>query len=641
MQLSALTCLITLLPPATAGLEPSRPIPSIQAADTATLDDEEILRQYSIYTGLQLAAEIQHAIRHHVSQYLADPETIRQSILDHLNKPMDSEQLDKESQRIYKLHKQALIAAEAERDKTFMQENAKRPGVVSLPIGIQYEVVPDPAGNNRQLEEMGCFIRSTTIGRQLDKETEVTAIKFSNTPSGPPDFSDKLPNILQHTSALDNLPKGGEYIFYVPDALLSSSERKYIGNENAVIVYTFRHTDTDDELRHLRHLPFQIDANGHRQKYSELQGADMARDILLNKQRNEDMDIDPALVQKTCCGHLDSPIDLASLQHEYRNVISRYKTIHIARQTERDKRFLKENAAKPGVVILGNGIQYTVEKNPAGRNVPIIQSELVKRTSIDGTQLYYSGKITQSFNSLGRIMPGTVFSPGKVTAEEYDMPGLLGTDIARVASGRKWIFYIPFERLSEQNRKDMKDAWDDDCPAYIVHTFEADDNQSLADKDEDIEDDATAKPDEKENFLWDKDRTAESMARDEALFLRLNAMTPNVTVLPNGIQYSCITDPDGNNGSIKQVGIMSPYTLAGDSFLSHIHLDHQNTRADGKRIYTHPLIEPYIDTLPEAKKWFFCIPASLLDPADVDCYEQRIGAPLNYVLYILETDKKH
>lgn len=641
MYLSALTCLITLLPPATAGLEPSRPTPSIQAADTATLDDEAILRQYSIYTGLKIVAESQQVIRNYVSWCLLDPAIIRKSILAHLVKPIDRSQFSEEIQGMGKSHKNVLLAAEAEQDKTFMLENAKRPGVVSLPIGIQYEIVPDPEGNNRRLEEMGCFIRSTTIGRQLDKETEESTIKFDNKPSEPPDFSYKLPNILKHTSALDNMPKGGEYIFYVPSTLLSTSERAYLSNENAVIVYTFRQTDTDNELHHLRHIPFntRIPTDFH-QKYSELQGAGIAWDILCILQQSEHMDIDPDMVKKIYAEHLNTPIDLASLQHDYRHIISRYKTIHASRQTERDKRFLKENSDKPGVVTLGNGIQYTVEKAPDGSNVPITQTKLTKRTSISETQICYSGEL-HSFDCIDRHKPGTVFSVGTITAAEYGIPELLGADIARVAPGRQWTFYIPFELLSDKQQQKIKQLWDDDCPAYIVHTFEANDTQPPSDKDKDIEDDATENPDKTENFLWDEDRTAESMARDETLFLRLNALTPNVTVLPNGIQYSCITDPDGNNGSIKQVGIMSPYTLAGDSFLSHIHLDHQNTRADGKRIYTHPLIEPYIDTLPEAKKWFFCIPASLLDPADVDWYEQRIGAPLNYVLYILETDKKH
>ncbi len=302
MNITALTCIAVLLNPALPCRGTSLPLPAIP--QTSSLDDNEIIRQYSIYTGLKSIVETQKAIRFHADRSLADPERIRQSVLDHLDKPMDSGKLDEARQRIYKLRKNILLAEEAELDKNFMQENAKRPGVVSLPMGVQYEVIPDPQGNNRRLEEMDCFIRATTIGRQLDKETGKTTLKAENEPNSPPDFSDELPNIQQNTSALQNMPKGSEYIFYVPAELLTSSERRYLDNKNAVIVYIFRQADKEETFGNLlkkqagtgriQRMPDAPD-----QTYEELIGADIARDILRRFQKIDTPDSESELDVKT------------------------------------------------------------------------------------------------------------------------------------------------------------------------------------------------------------------------------------------------------------------------------------------------------------------------------------------------------
>lgn len=42
-----------------------------------------------------------------------------------------------------------LNAENIEKGKSFLEENAKRPGVVTLPSGLQYEVITEGNGKNR------------------------------------------------------------------------------------------------------------------------------------------------------------------------------------------------------------------------------------------------------------------------------------------------------------------------------------------------------------------------------------------------------------------------------------------------------------------------------------------------------------
>ncbi|MBT9449161.1 hypothetical protein ICN84_03620 [Akkermansia glycaniphila] len=638
MNLPILASLFPLLAYTVTTAETPSPEPIRQASAAVNLDANEIIRQYSIYLGTKTADIFQNDPLDLAASSLADPDIIRQSVLAHLDKPRDNKQFDEEFERISKIYEEALQTEEIEMGKTFMRENAKRPGVVSLPIGIQYEVIPDPEGNNRRLDEMNTYKVSTASGRCFDG-----VLQDSHS------LSDLiLPSILTSSSALQNMPKGRELILYIPAELLSPSKTKGIEKKASIVIYSFTHKEKDGNAQRtnpvhtaastIKRIPADL-----RRKYGELLGERLSHAIRKQWSAGSSQDADPVLIRQTFFDHLDKPCDRTALENRYQDIIRQYDTIHHTRQMARDRNFIRENARKSGVIVLSGGIQYTVEKDPAGRNLPFLQSSLQQYGSLSGTLICLHGGWDDFSRMCCTANPGAQigFTPGQENAEEYGMRELLGADLDRVEAGRKWIFFIPFERLSEQNRTDLKNSWREKCPEYIVHTFEAEENPPPpSDKDAAIEDDAPPASAPAFDLMQKPDLTAESLARYETLFLRLNTLTPNVTVLPNGIQYSYITDPDGRNSSIKQIDTMRPQTLTGDYLYSHTHLNLQNTRPDGTGNYTHPLIEPYLDDLPEAKKWFFCIPAEMIDPSSMEWYEQRIGVRPHYILYTLEADKK-
>lgn len=254
MNILSHASLFPLLISAAALSETPSPEPFRQAPAVTAPDESEIIRQYSIYLGTKTAHMFRDNATAAAAAYLIDPAIIRQSVLSHLSEPLDSKKIKDEFEQIKALYMKSLRDAETEQEKNFMQHNARRPGVVSLPIGIQYEVIPDPTNNNRKLEEMNRYDLSTVSGRNLFGFTHESA-----------NLDVHLPNILIHSSALQNIPKGGEYIFYIPVELLSPRERKLIRDDIAVIVFTFRHIEKNGTSEIPRTSPdYAAPPNGYR-----------------------------------------------------------------------------------------------------------------------------------------------------------------------------------------------------------------------------------------------------------------------------------------------------------------------------------------------------------------------------------------
>ncbi len=544
------------LPLASSLLQPSSHLalsaqetaPNLPAAEASSPEgrDDAIIRQYSIYTGLRAVYTLQQSPLKMAAMTPSDPVIIRRSALKRLGTPIDGQRLEEESKHLETLYMTALREEEAKSDKTFMQENAKRPGVVSLPIGIQYKVIPDPEGNNRTLDEMNGYMGQTSSGRCF---AGISSAESSG-------FSDVLPNILTNTSALQNMPKGKEFIFYIPVELLSPSKRKDVDSNSSIIIYTFFHQKAGDSFWIPNETPAQaasqkIPADLLRQ-YSELQGARIAQFIQSRWTGN----INPAIVKQTIFDHIKDTIDPEALRNKYENIIRQHAAMQAKREKEHDEAFLQENSRKPGVSVLGNGIQYTVEKDPGDGNRPFTQAIVTNISSISGTKNDRPWK--NDHNGI----------------EDSGIPDMLGESLKQIEPGRKWTLYLPFRLLPNIKRQSLTFLWGDACPEYVVLSCETDSKEpTSSDQDEDIEDGTLEKNLPFEEFWKRKDRSPETMARDEEHFLRLLALTPNVTVLPNGVRYSCLIDPDGQNSSIRKVSIMTPSTLTGDSFGSHIHLN--------------------------------------------------------------------
>ncbi len=603
MKISTLACLGALLYPLSvhAATSPNQPQPA--SSEPADRDDDEILHRHSIYTGIRLAFDTQDQIDSTAASSLTDRNGILQSLLKHIDDPEDMDTLRQSFPDLDKEYTEALEKEQIEYDRTFLQKNAERPGVVTLPIGIQYEVIADPGGDNRSIDEMDEIERSATLGFSLGGVSGSPGIAVND-----------LPPILSQTSVLQNLPKGREWKLYIPVGLLPPDWRTTIEKESkaSVLICTIRQKPGDNEppRRALpdpatqgtyKHLPADLC-----RRYGETQGALIAAGVRSLLKEYPAADIAPAPARQAFLEHIGKNIDADALEKEYAHVILRYNAIHQAREKERDECFIKENAGKPETVVLGNGIQYTVEKDPEGLNIGIDSVKQARLSTISGSEnLFLNG---------------------------FDLQEIFGDAAGDLPPGRKWTAYIPWSVLDESQKNTLEAVWDTK-PAYVVFTCEAGELPDASPgTDPDIEDDAPAPQPAGFPFTQPPPPDAQAVAMYENEFLRLNALTPNTVVLDNGVQYSYILDPDGHNGAFDDVDFMVARTLSGK------HLDAMGSlKQNVGKAYFHPSLWPYLAELPKAKKWFFYIPATLTDPRKVAKYEQETGVRPNYILYTCET----
>lgn len=609
MKISTLACLGALLHPLSvhAATSPNQPQPV--SSEPANRDDDEILHRHSIYTGIRLAFDTQDQIDSTAASSLTDRNGILQSLLKHLDDPEDMDTLWQPFTDLGKEYTEALGKEQIEYDRTFLQKNAERPGVVTLPIGIQYEVIADPGGANRGIDEMDQIERSATLGLAL-----------GGVSGSPGSAVNDLPPILSQTSALQNLPKGREWKLYIPVGLLPPDMRTAIEKESkaSVIICTIRKKTGDNEPSR-RVLPVPATQGTYKhipvdlcRRYGEAQGAYIASFVRSMLKEYRAADIAPATARQAFLEHIGKNIKADALEKEYADVILRYHAIHQARDKERDERFIKENAGKPGTVVLGNGIQYTVEKDPSGRNIDI---DTVKQARLS-----------------------TISRNDNLFLNGFDLQEIFGDAADDLPPGRKWTAYIPWSVLDESRKNTLEAVWETK-PAYVVFTCEAGELPNASPgTDPDIEDDAPSPQPSGFPFKQPPAPDAQAVARYENEFLRLNALTPNSVGLDNGVQYSYIIDPDGNNGSFDDVKFMTANTLSGRHLDALGSLDQNVGKA-----YFHPSLWPYLAELPKAKKWFFYIPSNLTDPKKVAKYERETGVRPNYILYtceILRPDEK-
>lgn len=598
MNISTLASIASLLLPVATYAGTAQPASSPHIPGKTEPGNDEILRRHSTYAGIRMAFDMQNLIDHAAASYLTDREAIRQALLSNLDNELDIEKYWESTKALEQEYTATLGREQKEYDKTFLQENAKRPGIATLPIGIQYKVTPDPEGNNSSIEEMGCLKRASTLGRFFGSVSGLAAIH-------------SLPPILQYSTALQNMPKGREWTLYIPVRLLPPNERAQIENSASVLVCTICKKQRENEKEYsVQPIPASRGTYAHipaalSRRFAESQGKLTAAFAQASFKEMAAKDIDPALARAAFIAHIGKDIDAEALDHEYKETILRYDAIHKTRETARDKRFIEENAKKPGVTVLANGIQYTVEKDPEGRNITIDKIQTAALSTI-------SGNDTLHLNN-------------------FRVQDIFGDAADSLPPGKKWTAYIPFGVLDESEQSTLKAVWEKQ-PEYVVFTCEAAETDSTSpDTDADIEDDAPAAQPADSIFASPPPIDANTLASLEAEFLKMNAMTPNVTVLDNGVQYSYIIDPKGNNGSLQDVHIMEARTLTGESLQIEGAINLSVAKA-----HFHPELWPYIDALPKAKQWFFCIPSHLINPKSLDKYTQKIGVRPNYILYTCE-----
>lgn len=104
-----------------------------------------------------------------------------------------------------------INAANIEQGKVFLEENKKRPGVVTLPSGLQYEVIQEGTGKKAQAtDQVKCHYEGTLIDGTLFD---------SSIKRGQPAVFGVNQVIPGWVEALQLMPAGSKWKLYIPSEL--------------------------------------------------------------------------------------------------------------------------------------------------------------------------------------------------------------------------------------------------------------------------------------------------------------------------------------------------------------------------------------------------------------------------------------
>lgn len=202
-----------------------------------------------------------------------------------------------------------------------------------------------------------------------------------------------------------------------------------------------------------------------RKQFSEHLGKSMAFEIqyrfnqLSSENRKQVIDVD--LVRKIFLDNISHPVDEKKLTEDEENIGKAYKEAYKAYSKAKSALFLKENAKKPNVILLNNGIQCTVttDKDPA-KNYRIEEA-----TRVD------VGDLDSEFPTHARMSSESVLEDST-----YELSDESREFLKTVPEGTQWKVYIPASALDQSEN--------DQFGRILVLTFRIEDETEQDDKDE-------------------------------------------------------------------------------------------------------------------------------------------------------------
>ncbi|MEI7908247.1 MAG: FKBP-type peptidyl-prolyl cis-trans isomerase [Verrucomicrobiota bacterium] len=146
-------------------------------------------------------------------------------------------------------------AANLEKGKKFLEENAKRPGVVSNPSGLQYEVLAKGGEEKYVAPKEGATDSKEFLVNY--KGTLIDGKEFDASPAGKP-----VPMTLQvvpgFKEALTTMPVGAKWKLFIPSALAYGEERKSADlAPNSVLIFELELVKIQDAPPQ-QQMPFQM-----------------------------------------------------------------------------------------------------------------------------------------------------------------------------------------------------------------------------------------------------------------------------------------------------------------------------------------------------------------------------------------------
>lgn len=152
-----------------------------------------------------------------------------------------------------------------------------------------------------------------------------------------------------------------------------------------------------------------------------------------------------------------------ALEKQMEPLIEKLRQLEKEDMAQQEAAFLRENAKKPGVKVLENGMQYVVKKNGGeDGNIFINEAERIECSTVTGTLAYIHN------GSIG----------------EDDLPSCVNEIMDELPEGEEWVFYIPRELLEE---KETITAFLPDTCGIIVLTVKTGSKSNSEDAGEDDE----------------------------------------------------------------------------------------------------------------------------------------------------------
>ncbi len=213
---------------------PAAPAPEKeQKAEAPKLDDETVKQRVGYFLGHRMGQQLAEIPTFNLDD--VDSNALLQGIKDGLNNKVDDKMkevepaLDIFRQRMDERY-EAKAEANLEAGKKFMEENAKKPGVKTLPSGVQYIVVK-PGGDVKYDEKKDGDDPTFKLmyeGRLIDGTVFDKSEK-------PVEF--KLQLIPGFTDALKAMPVGAKWTVFIPSDLAYKEAGPGIIGPNSTLIF--------------------------------------------------------------------------------------------------------------------------------------------------------------------------------------------------------------------------------------------------------------------------------------------------------------------------------------------------------------------------------------------------------------------
>lgn len=189
--------------------------------------------QNAYYNGLQLGSQLKMMGEGFEKQMFEEGQSVNKeallsgligalkkegSLIENANEFLQQKAMEAQSKMMAKQEEEAkkANAATIEAGKKFLEENKEKPGVVTLPSGLQYKIIKEGKGAKPSVNsEVEVFYKGMLIdGKEFESNIGKESVKFP------------VNQVIKGwTEALQLMPVGSKWILYIPSELAYGSQQ--------------------------------------------------------------------------------------------------------------------------------------------------------------------------------------------------------------------------------------------------------------------------------------------------------------------------------------------------------------------------------------------------------------------------------